>query len=360
MGKLYQRHGRWGIDYKDAHGQRVRRVVAGDKSVAAVMLADAMKAVEKMKAGVLMSDPREGKKAFAHHMDAYLAELKRLGRDRAYIYSIKMHLIRAAEEQKWIRLTDCTAQSVVARLQNLANEGLCPKTVNCHRADFSAFFGWCVKTGRLEANPCTHVAKTTVVAEKKRRALSTTEIKALLKAAPPERSICYLFLVFTGLRRAEARQIKWAYVHLDALNPFLEIPPSITKSGRPEAVPLVPELADALREYRGNADERDLVFFEIPSMPDFRTDLAAAEIEEEDARGRKVVLHSLRHSLATMLAVAGVPMIYAQKILRHRDIKLTAEIYTDEGMLPLSAAMNSLPSLTSSGAPRGPAIFKTA
>jgi hypothetical protein len=31
--------------------------------------------------------------------------------------------------------------------------------------------------------------------------------------------------------------------------------------------------------------------------------------------------------------------------MRHRDIKLTAEVYTDEGLLPLSAAMASLPSL---------------
>jgi len=112
-------------------------------------------------------------------------------------------------------------------------------------------------------------------------------------------------------------------------------------------VPLVPELAAALREHRGSAKPGDLVFEEIPSMPDFRDDLADAGIEEVDSRGRRVVLHSLRHSLATMLAASGVPMPVAQRIMRHRDIKLTAEVYTDEGLLPLHAAMAALPSLNS-------------
>lgn len=84
----------------------------------------------------------------------------------------------------------------------------------------------------------------------------------------------------------------------------------------------------------------------LPSMPEFREDLASAGIEGEDAPGRKVVLHSLRDSLCTMMAASGVPMAYSQRILRHRDIKLTAEVYCDEGLLSLAAAMNSLPTLT--------------
>ncbi|MCC6678260.1 MAG: site-specific integrase [Phycisphaerales bacterium] len=197
-------------------------------------------------------------------------------------------------------------------------------------------------------------------ADKKRRALSPAEIRDLLDAAPPERAICYLLLVYTGLRRAEAGQLKWAHLHLDGLNAHIELPPTITKSGHAEAVRLVPELAAALRDHRGNASDRDPVFAAIPSMPDFRDDLADAGIEEVDARGRKVVLHSLRHSLATMLAASGVPMPVAQRIMRHRDIKLTAEVYTDEGLLPLHAAMQALPSLGGATVAHGPKAAREA
>jgi integrase len=167
-----------------------------------------------------------------------------------------------------------------------------------------------------------------------------------LAAAPPDRSLVYQFLIFTGLRRAEAAQIRWAHLHLDAVNPFVELPADLTKSGRPETVPLVPDIAAALRRYRQGARDKDRVFDAIPSMDEFRDDLDAAGIEHEDARGRKVVLHSLRHSLATMLAQSNVPPAIAMRILRHRDIKLTLEVYTDESLLPTAAAMATLPSLT--------------
>lgn len=80
-------------------------------------------------------------------------------------------------------------------------------------------------------------------------------------------------------------------------------------------------------------------------MDVFRADLAAAGIEEVDARGRRVVLHSLRHSLATMLAQSQVPPAVAMRIMRHRDIRLTLEAYTDEGLLPVAGALRALPSL---------------
>jgi integrase len=85
-------------------------------------------------------------------------------------------------------------------------------------------------------------------------------------------------------------------------------------------------------------------------MEQFRADLKAANIDEEDGRGRKVVLHSLRHSLATMLAQSKVPPAIAMKILRHRDIRLTMHVYADEGLLSTSAAMASLPSLSAGDA----------
>jgi len=78
-------------------------------------------------------------------------------------------------------------------------------------------------------------------------------------------------------------------------------------------------------------------------MTDFRLELAAAKIDEVDGRGRKVVLHSLRHTLATMLVAANVPMPIAQRIMRHRNIKSIAETHADEALLPMGAAMSELP-----------------
>jgi integrase len=184
--------------------------------------------------------------------------------------------------------------------------------------------------------------------------LSSLECQALIDASPPDRAIVYRTLALTGLRRGEAKRLRIGDVHLDAANPYIELPPSITKSGQPEAIPLVPQLAAALRAVKDECEPGDPLFLRIPSMERFREDLRAAGIEETDARGRRVVLHSLRHALATMLAISRVPMAVAQRILRHRDIRLTAQVYTDEGLLPLSAAMEVLPDLSPSATARWP------
>ncbi len=349
MGRIYKRGGMYGLDYADHRGKRIRRVVTSDKGVAQRLLADAMQTVERRRAGVLMSDPKETNRPIQEMIDGYIAEMERRGRAAMYRYIVQKRLEAAALGRGWRSLRQCDSSSVSDHLKGLAAEGRSPKTVNQHRADISAFLDWCFRQGAIESNPCAHIPKTTVKQEKTRRALSVAECRRLLATAPPARALVYRVLVCTGLRRGEAAEVRWGHVHLDVANPFIELPAPITKSGKAEVVPLVADAAEALRSHRDGARDKERVFDAIPSMELFRKDLAAAGIEEEDARGRKVVLHSLRHSLATMLAQSQVPPAIAMKILRHRDIRLTLENYTDAGLLPIAAAMSSLPSLTVAG-----------
>lgn len=345
MSKIYKRGNRYGIDFTDHKGRRVRHVVASDRTVAQMMLADAVKASERLRAGVVLADPREARKAFQMHVDAYISELRRRGRDTMYAYVVRKHLEAAAKDQAWTCLRDCTVQSVTARLQNL--QGLSPKTINAHRADLAAFFGWARRSGRMESCPTDHIPKSAVKVERTRRALSVAECRALLRVAPRDRRVAYLTLLYTGLRRAEAGALRWGHLHLNSVSPFVELPATLTKSGKNESVPLVAELAQALRDHRGDADDGDMIFARIPSMDEFRQDLAAAHIDEIDGRGRRVVVHSLRHTLCTLMATNNIPLAVAQRVMRHRDPKLTAVHYLDEGHLPLASALASLPSLSS-------------
>src|SRR6185295_9047088 len=119
MGKIYERDGRYGIDYIDGHGKRVRKVVASDKGIAIKLLGDATTAAEKVRAGVLVSDPREAKRPIQAHIDDYLSELRRRGRDEMYTYIVKRHLENAADAQGWSCLRECTARSVSGYLRKL-------------------------------------------------------------------------------------------------------------------------------------------------------------------------------------------------------------------------------------------------
>lgn len=346
MARIFKRGDVWWMDYRDHTGARVRQAASTDKSVAQKLLGDALTAAARMRGGMTHADPNELRRPFSEHRTDYTNDLTRSGRAPRYVYLVGNRLDRAAKHAGWRTLADVSPRTITDFLASLAEQKRSPKTINEARGDLHAFLGWCVKQRRMEGNPCAQVGKTDSKRDKTRRALSVPECKALLAAVPPRRKLLYMTLIYTGLRRSEARSLTWANVRLDGLNPCIDLPPSITKSGKAERIPLVQTVADALLLARGEAGDGTKVFARgMPKMRTFYKDLEAAKIPKVDERGRKVVLHSLRHSLCTMLAASNVPMAMAQRIMRHRDIRLTAETYCDEGLLPLSEAMRSLPSL---------------
>ena len=72
-------------------------------------------------------------------------------------------------------------------------------------------------------------------------------------------------------------------------------------------------------------------------------DLADADIKSEQD-GRRVDFHALRTTHITQLALAGVPLVVAQKLARHSTPSLTANAYSVFGSPELQQAVEKLPS----------------
>lgn len=79
-------------------------------------------------------------------------------------------------------------------------------------------------------------------------------------------------------------------------------------------------------------------------MDTLRHDLSAAGIVCQDEQGRRVDLHALRVTFGTNLVLSGAHPRVAQELMRHSDIRLTMEIYTDASKLPLAGGVAGLPS----------------
>lgn len=77
-----------------------------------------------------------------------------------------------------------------------------------------------------------------------------------------------------------------------------------------------------------------------------RADLAEANIEYGDAAGRDLDFHRLRHTFCTKLALAGVHITVAQKMMRHSTVELTAKFYTHVLHESEVAAIEALDNLT--------------
>ena len=108
-----------------------------------------------------------------------------------------------------------------------------------------------------------------------------------------------------------------------------------------------------------DAQPTDRIFPSIPKMATFKRDLERAGIQHIDAAGRVLDFHSLRYTCGTMLAKAGVAPRIAMEIMRHTDMRLTMNLYTDPRILDTSKAIERMPDLDGQPAAERVAARKT-
>jgi integrase len=197
--------------------------------------------------------------------------------------------------------------------------------------------------------------------ERKGQAIANVrpEIRVELERLGRERSLIYKVLVFTGLRRGELAALEVRHLRLTGPRPEIKLPGSLTKNREEASLPiradLVAELADWIRDTgRKGADHVFTVPVELVKI--LKRDLKLAGIDYRDENGRTLDVHSLRHTTATYLAKAKVSPRIAQKFMRHSDIKLTMQTYTDVNLLDESEALAALPQVLSSKDKRGTEI----
>jgi integrase len=150
--------------------------------------------------------------------------------------------------------------------------------------------------------------------------------KVLAELRKTKSDIAYPFtklLVHTGMRRSEARNLKWTDV--DHESGFIHIRKS--KNGKSRSIPIEPGAAEALAEMPRRSEY--IFVHEDGSRPDKYSlrrpfQRAAKRIGIE----KRVDLHSLRHSYGSNKIRAGWGIKKVSMLLGHSDISLTARIYT--------------------------------
>jgi integrase len=208
---------------------------------------------------------------------------------------------------------------------------------------------WMIANGRIAHNPLRTVKKVEVRPVRMRRAFSDNEITRLLQVAG-ESGIGYLLAVHTGLRRGELKNLLWRHIHLDADVPYLLLDGQFTKNDADAYIPLHPEVVSELHRFKpSHANPTDFVLVGkmLPSMWKMKSDLKKAGIEFKE-NGRCADFHALRHTFCTRLARLNIPPRVAMQLMRHSDMKLTMNHYTDVSGLPLADAVKLLPAFGSS------------
>ena len=214
----------------------------------------------------------------------------------------------------WLGRRRVSADRCRAYLAGLAGDGLGASTRHGAFRALRAWFRWCVREGRLAADPMAAV-RAPRLPEVSRVGLALDQVRVLLAAARSLRDrAAVLFLLDTGLRLQEAAGLVWADVDL----PGKWVTVRAGKGGRVRWVPVSPEVAVVLGELRGQAPSAVRVF-----------GMTRAALYQMVRRlGRRVGLHvsphQLRHTAATWY---GGDVEDLRLLLGHRRVSTTAEIY---------------------------------
>jgi integrase len=258
-------------------------------------------------------------------------------------------------------LARITPELVADHLHTLEADGCSGSTVNRYRSALSRLFRYAIKTRHwTDHNPCAMVERRQE-GKARERVITPDEWRALVKTAEKERAAIrennrmdavyspraqlasFLRVAYgTAARSGDVRDLLWEYVDLGERLVTFHDP----KNGTGYTVPLVGDALKAIRAQGRLKREGCPWVFPSPLTDDHPTKFdnafarirKAARLDGFDAKGERLVIHSLRHSAATEAGKGGATAFEVAAMTNHRTLAMVQR-YTKTDETHALAAM---------------------
>lgn len=255
----------------------------------------------------------------------------------------------AMPELENVLVSDINRLRIKKLLMEKANSGLSASSINQIKSVISGVLNLAVDDEILSSNPAHRLGK--VVKAKNIQdgiaPFSRDELALLLKTFREEFPKDYplaLTLARTGMRYGEALALQWG--DMDFHNRLIRIQRNFTKgniltpkSGKGRSVDMSKQLKSALLELRhkrkletvrkGWGKVPEWVFVNETGNPldpnNWRRRVFYRALEKAEIR--KIRIHDLRHTYASLLIQAGESLAYVRDQLGHHSIRVTVDIY---------------------------------
>jgi integrase len=302
----------------------------------------------------------------AEHLTAWETALHAIGANERHIELTLARARAIAEHRKlkvWDDVTPEAVQAFAVELRRRDERGkgrFGVRTRNGYVGALKQFTKWMYETKRAADDPLRLLKRERgqrADERHPRRAFTDAELTALVAVAEsdpgkvcgirgPDRAKLYQFAAATGFRRGEIESLTWASLTLGD-DPTATVSAAYAKNGEGRTVPLTARVAAILGGWRTQraSEGSEHKVFPMPHRTDaarmVRRDLERTGLDYVNDAGEFGDFHSFRHTYATRLVRKGVPVATAMRLLGHKTIAMTMEVYSHVLMPDQRSAVES-------------------
>jgi integrase len=330
-----------------AHNGKRKSIRVGDKAAAEALAA---KIQEQLTLGKVDLAPRPNVPTFGEYarkkfLEGYVKANKKASTYSSYESILRNHLEPFAR----VPLDQLVRPAIREMIFEKLKKKLAPNTVRNIKAVISGVLSHALEDGLIAANPASRLGK--FIKTKDRKAdinpLTREEARDLLAVMAehyPRHYPLFLCLLRTGMRIGEALALEWGAV--DFRGGFIEVRRAYTKgayttpkNGKIRRVDMSPQLADTLKELRTERKREALEKWQgqVPDVVFVNRDgrmmcyyhLLPRVLHPALAKAglRRIRIHDLRHTFASLLIQNGESLAYVKDQLGHGSISITVDTY---------------------------------
>jgi len=318
MGTIFKRSDTWYISYQ-LNGKRYRKAIGKSKEIASLALKDIEVRIAKQRAGFpVQCKTVVWRDKFIQYIEAHLkpSTVLRYKEALAWFFAFLDRLPRFP-----IHLTDITTEMLeefkVERLKKVKR-----KTVNNDLSTIRRFLNLAISRGYLIQNPMDRVEFLHLSDRKLPRFLTKNELSQIYENMTTEDADILRILPNTGMRWGELRHLEWRDINIEGR--LLRISPKkdwSPKGGVERKIPM----NDVVFSILAGRERTNGYVFTTGRDNMLHRDHLREKLQKICGRLGiwNVNLHTLRHTCASHLVMAGVDLPTIAEILGHTDIKTT-------------------------------------